>query len=184
MKKIFLIIGAPGSGKTSTAEKINNPNLSHYSVGGMYRAISENDSELGRTIKTYINQGQIVPDELAQPVLINFLEEGKDLIIIDGFPRTIDQAIMFDELISNNFSLIKVIEVIVSQDIALKRILGRKRGEDDAESLFTERMNIFNKDIKEIRQYYNRRGLYTSINGDSSIDIVVDELKSIILQKT
>lgn len=178
MKKIYLIIGAPGSGKTSTANQIDIPEISHYSIGKMYRDISKVDDELGRNVKKYIDKGEIVPIDIAKDVIENFLNKGKQTIIIDGFPRSIEQAEMFDNIVKETFLFKGVIEIIVNKEVAFKRISKRKRGVDDNPELFDDRMSVYENDIKIIRDYYKQKQLYSSINGNLSLNEVVNNLKS------
>lgn len=178
MKKIYLIIGAPGSGKTSTASKIDMLNVTHYSIGEMYREISKENNELGRKVKKHIDKGEIVSIEIAKAVIVNFLNKGKQTIIIDGFPRSIEQAEMFDNLVKEKFLLNGVIEILVDKEIAFQRISKRKRGVDDDLELFGRRMSVYENEINEIRDHYKQKQLYSSINGNLQLDNVVESLKS------
>lgn len=181
-KTIFLIVGRPGSGKTSTAREIDIENITHYSIGGMYRNISTEKSELAKIVKKHIDNGEIVPIDIAKNVINNFLEKGSKMIIIDGFPRSLKQAEMFNNLMqTDKYSLKKVIEIVADDEIAFKRISGRKRGIDDNKELFEHRMNIYNKDINKIRDYYEQKNIYTKINGNFQLEIVVENLKKILL---
>ncbi len=178
MKKIYLIIGAPGSGKTSTTSIIDIPNMTHYSIGEMYREISEENNELGKTVKKHIDKGAIVPIDIAKEVIQSFLNKGKRTIIIDGFPRSIEQAEMFDNLVKKVFLFKGVVEILVDKDVAFQRISKRKRGVDDNPDLFENRMAVYENDIQVIRGYYNQRQLYTSINGNLNLNEVVEKLRS------
>jgi adenylate kinase len=176
-------MGAPGSGKTTVAGKLEMPNLSHYSIGEMYRRKASSDNSFGILVKNCVDNGQVVPLVVAQQVISEFLQLGEEIIIIDGFPRDIEQAVMFESLISGEFKLLKVIEIMVDKEIAFNRAMNRKRGFDDRAELFEERIRIYEKELTEIRDYYKTKNLYTTVDGNSELEKVANELRSIIVSE-
>jgi adenylate kinase len=180
-KKIILIIGPPGSGKTSISDKIRNSNISHFSIGEMYREISKEETPLGKIVKQNIDFGKFVPIKIAKDVMKEFIEKGHNKIIIDGFPRSIIQAEMFNNLLeSTDAQLSKVIEISVNYDIAFKRISNRKRGVDDNEALFASRIELYETDISKIRAFYVEKQVYTKIDGNLPFEKVVNNLNSVV----
>lgn len=180
-KSIYLLIGAPGSGKTSSMEKVQNNKVSHFSIGAMYREISEEETSLGKIVKSYINEGKVVPIDIARNVIQNFIETGKDIIVIDAFPRDKEQTIMFESLIGENVILKQVVEIFINPHIAIERIKKRNRGVDDDVRKFNDRMKVYNAEIEFIREYYISKGIYTTINGENSLEVTSKKLASIIL---
>jgi len=193
MKKLFLIIGAPGSGKTTDASIIaerNKDKIVHYSTGDMLRAEVASGSELGKTIDSYISKGQLVPLDIVINTIINAIKNApKDVVIIDGFPRSVEQMIELDKILKNEneIKLVSVIEVRVSEEVAKQRILGRaaeaapgEKRSDDKEEVFYNRMKIYLEPLEEIEKFYSKKGLLKIIDGERSLEEVVDEMEAFI----
>ncbi|MGB3962036.1 MAG: adenylate kinase, partial [Sulfurimonas sp.] len=107
MKKLFLIIGAPGSGKTTDAELIaaQNAAITHYSTGDMLRGEVASGSALGLEINNYISKGLIVPIKIAIETIVNAIKNAPtDIIIIDGYPRSMEQLNALDSYMSSDAS--------------------------------------------------------------------------------
>ena len=187
-KKLFLIIGAPGSGKTTDAEIIaqNNPNISHYSTGDMLRAEVASGSELGRKIDQYISKGLIVPIEIVINTITTAIKNAPtEVVIIDGYPRSIEQMVELDNYLQKHtdIELVSVIEVRVSEETARERVLGRARGADDKEEVFNNRMKVYTEPLDAIRSFYEDKNLLHVISGEGSVEEVVVEMQSYIQSK-
>ncbi|EDM23744.1 adenylate kinase [Caminibacter mediatlanticus] len=189
MKKLFLIIGAPGSGKTTDAELIakrNSDKIVHYSTGDLLRAEVASGSELGKKIKSYIDNGNLVPLEIVINTIKNAIEKAdKDIVLIDGFPRSVEQMKALDKMLKTNpnIDLVSVIEVVVSEEVARNRVLGRARGADDNVEVFNNRMKVFLEPLKDIEEFYEKQNKLIKINGERTIEEIVDEMEKIIKQK-
>jgi len=197
MKKLFLIIGAPGSGKTTDASIIAEKHadkIVHYSTGDMLREEVASGSELGQTIESYISKGALVPLNIIIDTIVSAIKNAPvNTILIDGYPRSEEQMTAFDELVSkeDDIELVSVIEVRVSEEVARERILGRRAeaapGEersDDSEEVFNDRMKIYTEPLEAIQKFYTDKGILTVINGERTLDEVVAEMEAFVLSKS
>ena len=188
MKKLFLIIGAPGSGKTTDAELIaeKNDNISHYSTGDMLRAEVASASTLGQEIDGFISKGLIVPIKIAIATITNAIKNAPtDVVILDGYPRSIEQMDALEEFLKNDSSieLSFVIEVEVSEETARDRVLGRARGADDNTEVFDNRMRVYIEPLTAIQNFYNNKSILKVISGEATISEIVNEMESFINSK-
>ena len=187
-KKLFLIIGAPGSGKTTDAELIaqENDNITHYSTGDMLRAEVATKSELGLEIERYISKGLIVPIEVAIKTITTAIKNAPtNIIILDGYPRSMEQLDALDKYLQsdNSLELASVIEVAVSEETARDRVLGRNRGADDNNEVFDNRMKVYTEPLTEIQAFYNYKNILKVISGEGTIEEIVSEMGSFINSK-
>ncbi|MEA2073693.1 MAG: adenylate kinase [Campylobacterota bacterium] len=188
MKKLFLIIGAPGSGKTTDAELIaeKNENISHYSTGDMLREEVASGSELGKEINGFISKGLIVPINIAITTITNAIKNAPaDIVILDGYPRSIEQMDALEEFLTTDstIELTNIIEVDVSEETARDRVLGRARGADDNTEVFDNRMRVYIEPLKAIQDFYNSKNILKIISGEGTIEEIVTEMESFIKSK-
>ena len=195
MKNLFLIIGAPGSGKTTDASIIaeKNDNIVHYSTGDMLREEVGSGSALGQEIESYISKGALVPLKIIVDTIVSAINNAPvDNVLIDGYPRSVEQMTAFDALVSeeDNINLASVIEVRVSEDVAKERILGRaadaKPGEersDDSIEVFWDRMKIYTDPLAEIQAFYTEKNLLEVISGERALEEVVADMETFVKSK-
>ncbi len=125
----ILLIGAPGAGKGTQAEKLTQPfGLRHIASGDLFRKAFEEQTELGLKAQRYVDLGELVPDDITIPMVIRHIEEpeSRNGVLLDGFPRTLTQAKALDEQLQHfNRKLDLVIYLKVSREELLQRIGGR-----------------------------------------------------------
>lgn len=193
MIKLFLIIGAPGSGKTTDANLISkkHKNMIHYSTGDMLREEVKKDSELGKKINSFIVKGNLVPLKIIIDTIIFAIHQHKDsVILIDGYPRSVEQMRALYQILKTekDIKLSSVIEVRVTETTARNRVIGRiseanTTREDDNIAIFENRMNTYLNPLKDIQEFYQNQNILKIIDGENSIDKVVEDMNNFILKR-
>lgn len=194
MKKLFLIIGAPGSGKTTDASLIAKKyadKIVHYSTGDMLREEVASGSELGQTIENFISRGALVPLNIIIDTIISAINNAPvDVVLIDGYPRSVEQMTALDEILVGNqdIELTSVIEVRVSEEVAKERILGRAAEaevvrSDDSVEVFYDRMKIYTDPLAQIQAFYTKKNLLKVIDGERTLEVIVDDMDAFVQSK-
>ena len=182
----IVIFGAPGSGKGTQSDKlIEHYKLFHISTGDVLRDNIRRGTDLGKIAKGYIDQGQLVPDELIIDILAQVLDDNKDKaqegVIFDGFPRTIPQAEALEQLLADRGTQIDaVVGLEVPEEELIRRILlrGKLSGRsDDNEETARKRLETYHNQTSPLKAYYEEQGKYRAINGLGRIDGIFDLIK-------
>ncbi len=179
-----VIFGAPGSGKGTQSEKlIEKYGLHHISTGEVLRDHIARKTPIGQIAKTYINQGQLIPDSLMIRILEEILDnepKAKDGVILDGFPRTVPQADALNRFFSRRGqTLHHVIGLEVPEDELVDRMI--KRGQqtgraDDNIDTIKNRLQVYHESTTPLRDYYINEGKYRAINGHGSVEEIFAEI--------
>ena len=183
----IVIFGAPGSGKGTQSERIMAKyGINHISTGDVLRAEIKKGSELGATAKSYIDQGQLLPDSLIIDILaatLDGLKESKG-VIFDGFPRTIPQAEALKKLLADRGQEVSVmLDLEVPEDELMTRLI--KRGQesgraDDNEETIRKRLTVYHAQTQPLVEWYKQEGKYCHINGLGTMEgIFADIAKAI-----
>lgn len=179
----IVLFGPPGAGKgTQSQHLIDRYQLVHISTGDLFRKHIKEGTELGKKVVEYNNNGILVPDEITIAMLKGMLDENKHAngFIFDGFPRTVAQAEVLDQFMSQNGTAIHaVVALDVTEEEVRKRLQIRRDAEhrpDDEASKVNRRIEeYFNKTI-HVLPYYRRQGRLTAVNGIGNITEIFDHI--------
>ena len=173
----IVIFGAPGSGKgTQSARIVEKYGLNHISTGDVLRAEIKNGTELGKTAKGYIDNGQLIPDALMIDILSSVFDSFEDSkgVIFDGFPRTIAQAEALKKMLAERGQDVTVmVDLEVPEDELMTRLI--KRGKDsgradDNEETIKKRLHVYHSQTSPLIDWYKNEKKYQHINGLGTMD--------------
>lgn len=184
----LVIAGPPGSGKGTQAQLIAEKyGLTHISTGAVLRDAINKGSVLGRLAKTKIEHGEFVSDDVAKRIIEEFLQENQEAkgFIFDGYPRTIVQAQMYDEMINSlNANLSGFILLDVDKNIIIERLLARakvsKRADDSDLGVIMHRIEIYNQRTLPLIEYYDKKDVLYKISGNETIEVVFTKICDVI----
>ena len=186
--KNIVIFGAPGSGKGTQSEKmIQKYGFGHISTGDVLRDQIKRGTELGKTAKGYIDNGQLIPDELMVSILADVYDSfGKDhkAVMFDGFPRTIPQAEALKEMLAKRgHKVAAMIELDVPEDELMKRLIlrGKESGRsDDNEETIKKRLTVYHNQTAPLIDWYEKEGIHHHINGLGELDRIFGDICAVI----
>ena len=161
----IVIFGAPGSGKGTQSERIvEKYGINHISTGDVLRAEIKNGTELGKTAKGYIDQGQLIPDELMIDILASVFDSFKDSkgVIFDGFPRTIAQAEALKKMLAERG---QDVSVMVDLDVP-----------EDNEETIKKRLHVYHSQTAPLIDWYKNEEKYQHINGLGTMEGIFAEI--------
>ena len=199
----IILLGAPGAGKGTQASKISdNYTLPHISTGDIFRENIKNQTPIGLTAKSYIDKGQLVPDEVTCKIVEGRIEKDdcKNGYMLDGFPRTIAQAEALDQI--TNIDL--VINIDVDFSLLLDRLCGRRVCKDCGESYHVTKLNgetkcsrcggelyqrkddnpetvqsrldVYKAQTAPLIEYYGKKGILFNVEGNAAPETVYAEI--------
>ncbi|MCI5064316.1 adenylate kinase [bacterium] len=185
MKRVVLL-GPPGAGKgTQSIVICGSLGIPQIATGDILRAAVQGKTELGLQAKSFMDNGQLVPDELVIGLmrvrLLELQEKGEDGFLLDGFPRTLAQAEALDGLLQElRMPLTHVVDLKVDESVLLERIRQRSlqgsgRSDDSAE-VATERLKVYWADTAPVSGYYRSQGNYHEVDGLGSVEEVSERI--------
>ncbi len=183
-----ILFGPPGSGKGTQAKMLEEKfGLIQVSTGDLFRYELGNNTPLGQTARSYMDQGQLVPDEVTVGMLKNKISQFPDSngFIFDGFPRTTPQAEALDALLSESGEQVNtLIALAVDDDEIVKRLLERGktsgRADDANEEVIRKRIAVYKSETEPVYNYYNKKDLATKIAGVGTIEEINNRLSELI----
>ena len=189
----IILFGAPGCGKGTQAARIKEKyNINHISTGDVIRGEIARGTELGKSMKSYIESGELAPDSIVIGMIRNYINEHKDATgnIFDGFPRTTAQAEEFDRILAEEGDAVNVMVYMdVPEEELVKRILLRGkdsgRADDASEEVIRGRLDVYHKQTAIVSEYYAAQNKYASVDGVGTMDEVFSRITAVIdgLQK-
>ena len=205
MMKNLVFLGAPGAGKGTQAKRISEKyGIPHISTGDILRANIKAGTELGKLAKSYIDKGALVPDEVIIKVMESRLAEAdcKNGYLLDGFPRTIEQAKALDKITDVTLA----VNIVVDNDAVVARIAGRRmcvcgesyhvsahpsdvcdkcgaklyQRDDDKEETVKSRLEVYEKQTAPLIEYYSAKGVLRDVDGMKDVADVTSEIVKVI----
>jgi adenylate kinase len=182
---IIVLFGPPGSGKGTQAKILAEKfQLEHISTGDLFRYNIKNNTKLGQEAQSYINNGNLVPDELTTEMLIEELRRNSNQkgFILDGYPRTKSQAETLDKLLDTIFQteVNVTLALYVEDEILVKRILKRSkdsgRSDDADESIIRNRIKEYYEKTAVVSNYYKEQHKLIELDGEGSIEKITAAL--------
>ena len=213
----IIFLGAPGAGKGTQAEKLVEVyQIPHISTGDMFRKAQKEGTELGLKAKSYMDQGQLVPDEVTVGIVKERLAEDdcKEGFLLDGFPRTVQQADALDGILKElGMALDRVVNIEVDKAFLVDRLTGRRvcrtcgatyhvtnkapkvegvcdkcggelyqRNDDKIETV-SNRLDVYAAQTAPLIEYYQSKGIMSSIDGSKSMEDVLADIRSALGSK-
>ena len=186
--KNIVIFGAPGSGKGTQSDLlIERYGLGHISTGDVLRAEISRGTDLGRTARQFIDQGQLIPDDLMVSILAKVYDGyGKDHpgVIFDGFPRTIPQAEALKAMLAERgHAIAAMIELDVPEDELMQRLLlrGQQSGRaDDNEETIRKRLVVYHQQTQPLIGWYRQEGLHHHIDGLGDLQRIAADISAVV----
>lgn len=203
----LILLGAPGAGKGTQAVKIAEEyKIPHISTGDIFRKNIKEQTELGKLAKTYIDKGELVPDEVTIAIVADRLKAADcaNGWLLDGFPRTVAQA----EALAGFAKVDTVINIDIDLQLLLRRLTGRRvcgdcgesyhvdmldgrmicakckgalyQRDDDTEETVQSRLDVYVKQTSPLITYYSDQNILKNVNGNDSIENVFAEIKRVL----
>ncbi|MCQ9635754.1 adenylate kinase [Chryseobacterium sp. WG23] len=181
----IVLFGPPGSGKGTQAQNlIEKFNLKQVSTGDLFRYNMKNDTELGKLAKSYIDKGELVPDQVTTDMLIDEIRKPSDTsgFIFDGYPRTTAQTEALEKIVKEelNDKIDICLALVVEDKILVERLLKRGetsgRSDDSNVEIIENRIKEYYSKTAEVAELYKQQGKYVEVNGVGEIDEISQKL--------
>ncbi|MBL6730624.1 MAG: adenylate kinase [Bacteroidia bacterium] len=180
----IILFGPPGAGKgTQSARLIEKYGLVHLSTGDVFRYNIKNQTELGVLAKSFIDKGQLVPDEVTNQMVKDFIARNNNDkgFIFDGYPRTIAQGENLDRVLEEyQANVTSMIALEVDEDELVIRLLERGkssgRPDDQNEAIIRNRFKVYNDETSPLANFYAKKGKFVAVKGKGSIDEIFQNL--------
>jgi adenylate kinase len=187
----LILFGPPGSGKGTQSEKlVDKYGLVHLSTGNLLREEIAQRTPLGLEAKSFMDKGQLVPDEVVIGMVDSYFDKHKEArgFLFDGFPRTIAQAIALDKLLElKRTEIAAVVALDVSEEELVKRLLKRGetsgRSDDNSEDVIRKRFSVYTNETTPVADHYRKARKFQAIKGEGSIDQIFQSISEAVDKK-
>lgn len=187
----LILFGPPGSGKGTQSEKlVDKYGLVHLSTGNLLREEIAQKTPLGVEAKSFMDKGQLVPDEVVIGMVDSYFDKHKDArgFLFDGFPRTVAQSIALDKLLElKRTEIAAVVALDVSEEELVKRLLKRGetsgRSDDNNEQVIRKRLAVYNDETTPVADHYRKARKFQSIKGEGTIDQIFQTISEAVDKK-
>lgn len=179
----IILLGAPGSGKGTQAEQIiKHYNLVHLSTGDIFRSEIKAQTQLGKLVKSYMEKGELIPDHIVLKELYRraLIHKNSNGLILDGFPRNIQQGQMLDKLFRKKkigISLVVCLEV-PEEELFARMLLRAKiqNRPDDTEEVIQNRLRIYRSETEPLKSFYKNHHKLIEVNGYRNVSDVASSI--------
>jgi adenylate kinase len=179
----LVILGKQGAGKGTQGERLAAYYaIQHLSTGQLFRDSAEVGVKAGLEAKEYMDRGELVPDDIVVDVVEERFQNPREVepgFVLDGFPRTENQAEELDRILGPKYPLDLVLDLEVPTRMAVERLLGRGR-EDDTEDSIERRLELYDQETKPLVDLYAQRGLLVRVDGVGDEDQVHKRIIEVI----
>lgn len=187
----LLLIGAPGAGKGTQAEKLSAAySIPAISTGDIFRHNVKNETELGKQAKAFMDRGEYVPDSLTNDLVRDRLSQAdaKSGFLLDGYPRTAEQVVELDSILeAQGNKLDVVVQLTADTDEVVRRLLNRaiEQGRaDDTEDVIRRRLEVYEEQTAPLTSVYASRGLLVTVDGLGEVDEVTGRILEALNART
>jgi adenylate kinase len=184
MRVVF--VGPPGSGKGTQAKLLQERlGMAYIGTGDILREAIQQGTPVGKLAAPFLTTGRLVPDQLVNEIIRERLRrpDRPTRFILDGYPRTVPQAVAFDAVLAElNLGLKAVIHFQIDDEVVVRRLAGRGR-EDDVEETVRRRLREFREMARDLLEHYRRQGLLHEVSAVDSIDGLYQKITAILQPK-
>ena len=179
----LIFLGAPGAGKGTQAQTLAlHWHIPHISTGDILRGAMKERSPLGVKAQSYVDRGELVPDQLLLDIMEERLSQSdaQSGWILDGFPRNVNQASFLEQLLQKlTQDSVRAVNLDVPDEVLVSRLLGRGRA-DDTEEVIRRRLEVYREQTLPLIDFYRDRQQLMSIDGNQPLEKVTADLQELL----